>query len=131
MYLPIKKYQGGKKMAQIHITLNQDEILQLLLNDRGEAFRQLFQKSLNEILQSASNYGFPMLISCYLLVRMESRMNELTEALNKLCIAFVTLSLLHQRSVHFTPCALRFAPCNRLSSFGHYITIPQCYIRFS
>ena len=42
---------------------------------------------LNEILQSASNYGFPMLISCYLLVRMESRMNELTEALNKLCVA--------------------------------------------
>lgn len=42
---------------------------------------------LNEILQSASNYGFPMLISCYLLVRMENRMNELTEALNKLCVA--------------------------------------------
>ena len=42
---------------------------------------------LNEILQSTSNYGFPMLISCYLLVRMESRMNELTEALNKLCVA--------------------------------------------
>ena len=42
---------------------------------------------LNEVLQSASNYGFPMLISCYLLVRMENRMNELTEALNKLCVA--------------------------------------------
>ncbi|MCQ2380979.1 MAG: YvrJ family protein [Acidaminococcaceae bacterium] len=42
---------------------------------------------LNEILQNASNYGFPMLISCYLLVRMESRMNELTQALNKLCVA--------------------------------------------
>ena len=42
---------------------------------------------LNEILQSASNSGFPMLISCYLPVRMESRMNELTEALNKLCVA--------------------------------------------
>jgi len=41
---------------------------------------------LNDILQSASNYGFPMLISCYLLVRMESRMNELTQALNKLCV---------------------------------------------
>jgi len=41
---------------------------------------------LNDILQSASNYGFPMLISCYLLVRMESRMNELTQALNKLCM---------------------------------------------
>jgi len=42
---------------------------------------------LNDILQSASNYGFPMLISCYLLVRMESRMQELTNALNKLCVA--------------------------------------------
>lgn len=41
-------------MAQIHITLNQEEILQLLLNDRGEAFKQLFQKSLNEILKAES-----------------------------------------------------------------------------
>jgi len=39
-----------------------------------------------EILQHASNYGFPMLISCYLLVRMESRMDELAQALNKLCL---------------------------------------------
>ena len=30
-------------MAQLNITLNQDEILQLLLADREEAFRKLFQ----------------------------------------------------------------------------------------
>lgn len=42
---------------------------------------------ITEILQHASNYGFPMLISCYLLVRMESRMEALTQALNKLCLA--------------------------------------------
>lgn len=42
---------------------------------------------INALMQSAANYGFPMLVSCYLLVRMESRMQELTNALNKLCVA--------------------------------------------
>ena len=38
-------------MAQLNITLNQDEILQLLSADREDAFRTLLQESLNSILK--------------------------------------------------------------------------------
>ena len=41
-------------MAQINITLNQEEILQLMADDRGDAFRLLLEKSLNEILKAES-----------------------------------------------------------------------------
>ena len=41
-------------MAQLNITLNQDEILQLLSADHDEAFRQLLTESLNSILQAES-----------------------------------------------------------------------------
>lgn len=41
-------------MAQINITLNQAEILQLLSDDKDEAFRELLQKSLNSVLQAES-----------------------------------------------------------------------------
>lgn len=41
-------------MAQLNITLNQDEILQLLSNNREDAFKQLLQESLNSILQAES-----------------------------------------------------------------------------
>lgn len=41
-------------MAQLNITLNQDEILQLLLADREEAFRKLPQRTLNDILKVES-----------------------------------------------------------------------------
>ncbi len=41
-------------MAQLNITLNQEEILQLLCNDRDEAFRQLLQDSLNSVLKAES-----------------------------------------------------------------------------
>ena len=37
-------------MAQLNITLNQDEILQLLSNDRDAAFKMLLENSLNSIL---------------------------------------------------------------------------------
>ena len=37
-------------MAQLNITLNQDEILQLLSADREDAFRTLLQESLNSVL---------------------------------------------------------------------------------
>ena len=39
-------------MAQLNITLNQDEILQLLANDRDSAFKKLLQDSLNSILRN-------------------------------------------------------------------------------
>ena len=41
-------------MAQIHITLNQEEILQLLSDNRDEAFKELLTASLNSILKAES-----------------------------------------------------------------------------
>lgn len=41
-------------MAQLNITLNQEEILQLLSDNRNEAFRTLLQNSLNAILKAES-----------------------------------------------------------------------------
>lgn len=41
-------------MAQLNITLNQEEMLQLLANDRDKAFAQLLQESLNSILKAES-----------------------------------------------------------------------------
>ena len=41
-------------MAQLNITLHQEEIQALLLDDRGEAFKQILQTSLNKILQAES-----------------------------------------------------------------------------
>ena len=41
-------------MAQLNITLNQEEIQALLLDDRGEAFKKILQTSLNKILQVES-----------------------------------------------------------------------------
>ena len=41
-------------MAQLNITLNQDEILQLLSSDRDDAFKKLLQDSLNSILKAES-----------------------------------------------------------------------------
>lgn len=41
-------------MAQLNITLNQEEIQALLLDDRGEAFKKILQTSLNKILQIES-----------------------------------------------------------------------------
>ncbi len=41
-------------MAKINITLNQEEILHLLANDRDVAFAKLLQDSLNSILKAES-----------------------------------------------------------------------------
>ena len=41
-------------MAQLNVTLNQDEILQLLSESREDAFKKLFQDSLNSILKAES-----------------------------------------------------------------------------
>ena len=42
-------------MAQLNITLNQEEILQLLSNNSGEAFKKLLQESLNSVLKAESD----------------------------------------------------------------------------
>lgn len=41
-------------MAQLNITLNQEEILSLLNQDSGEAFKKLLQESLNAVLKAES-----------------------------------------------------------------------------
>ncbi len=41
-------------MTQLNITLNQDEILQLLSDNRGEAFKKLLQENLNSVLKAES-----------------------------------------------------------------------------
>ena len=41
-------------MAQLNITLNQEEIQALLLEDQGEAFKKILQSSLNRIPQTES-----------------------------------------------------------------------------
>ena len=41
-------------MAQLNFTLNQEEILQLLANDRNGAFKKLLQESLNSLLKAES-----------------------------------------------------------------------------
>ena len=41
-------------MAQLNITLDQGEILELLSNNSGEAFKEILQTSLNKILQAES-----------------------------------------------------------------------------
>ena len=41
-------------MAQLNITLNQEEILQLLAQDRNETFKSLWQNALNSILKIES-----------------------------------------------------------------------------
>lgn len=39
---------------------------------------------MEEMLQGLANYGFPIVVSVYLLVRMESKLDELTEVILKL-----------------------------------------------
>lgn len=41
-------------MAQLNITLNQEEILQLISENSGEAFKKLLQESLNSVLRAES-----------------------------------------------------------------------------
>ena len=39
---------------------------------------------MEELLVSISNYGFPMVLSIYLLVRVEKKLDDLTVAINSL-----------------------------------------------
>lgn len=39
---------------------------------------------MGEILQAISNYGFPMVVSACLLLRLEGRMEQLTQSLQEL-----------------------------------------------
>lgn len=46
--------EKDEQMAQLNITLNQEEILQLLSKDHDQAFRELLKSSLNSILPPPS-----------------------------------------------------------------------------
>lgn len=39
---------------------------------------------MEELLMSVANYGFPMVVSIYLLVRVESKLEELSTAITRL-----------------------------------------------
>ena len=39
---------------------------------------------MEEMLKGLANYGFPIVVSVYLLVRMESKLDQLTEVILKL-----------------------------------------------
>ncbi len=41
---------------------------------------------MEETLKLAGTYGFPMVVSLYLLVRLEQRLADLTAAIQKVCI---------------------------------------------
>ena len=40
---------------------------------------------MEETLKLAGTYGFPMVVALYLLIRIEQRMGELTQAIQKVC----------------------------------------------
>jgi len=48
-------------------------------------------ENIEAIVNAAANYGFPMALSAYLLIRMESRVTQLTDAINRLNLAVGTL----------------------------------------
>ena len=39
---------------------------------------------LDQMLTAAANYGFPLLVSCYLLVRMENKIDQLSANIDAL-----------------------------------------------
>lgn len=39
---------------------------------------------MDEILKAISNYGFPIVVSAYLLIRMEFKMEQLAESIREL-----------------------------------------------
>ena len=87
-------------MAQLNITLNQDEILQLLLADREEAFRKLLQRTLNDILKVESQEQLQAAPYERSDSRMDSR-NGLRARELKTRIGRITLAVPRHRNVPF------------------------------
>lgn len=40
---------------------------------------------MEELARLAATYGFPMVVALFLLVRLEKRLTELTNAINQMC----------------------------------------------
>ena len=53
----------------------------LLPNYKNERMTTM---ELDQMLTAAANYGFPMLVSCYLLVRMENKIDQLSANIDAL-----------------------------------------------
>ena len=50
----------------------------------GVIYKGVMIMDLDQMLTAAANYGFPMLVSCYLLVRMESKIDQLSANIDAL-----------------------------------------------
>ena len=49
-------------------------------------FTQIIGGEMEEIISMVGNYGFPIAVSFYLLLRLESKMDKLTESIAKLTL---------------------------------------------
>jgi len=87
-------------MAQLNITLNQDEILQLLFDNRDDAFRTLLTESLNSILQAESTAQLGAEPYERSSTRSDSRNGSRTRDL-KTRIGNITLAVPRHRNVPF------------------------------
>ena len=54
MFVATQIKTGGESMAQINITLSQEEVLQVLTGDRNEALKFLMERILNSIMKAES-----------------------------------------------------------------------------
>ena len=92
--------EEDEQMAQLNITLNQEEILQLLSKDHDQAFRELLRSSLNSILMAES--------TAQLKAEPYERSEERTDSRNgtrerelKTRIGRITLTVPRHRNVPF------------------------------
>ena len=87
-------------MAQLNITLCQEEILQLLSDNREDAFRTLLTESLNSILQAESTAQLGAEPYERSVTRSDSRNGSRNRNLNTR-IGTITLAVPRHRNVHF------------------------------
>ena len=87
-------------MAQLNMTLNQDEILQLLSDNRDDAFKTLLTESLNSILQAESTAQLGAEPYERSINRSDSR-NGLRERSLNTRIGAITLAVPRHRNVPF------------------------------
>lgn len=87
-------------MAQIHITLNQEEILDVLSKNRDEAFKLIVQKILNQIMLAESNETLGVLPYERSEARVDCR-NGVRERQLTTRIGKITLQVPRHRNVPF------------------------------
>lgn len=51
---------------------------------------------MEELIKAVANLGFPIAISIFLLVRVESKMEKLTESINKLSTSIAEINVMTQ-----------------------------------